>query len=256
MMHLYPELKNRVALVTGASSGIGSAAARILAASGTRVAVNYFHNAVGASETVAAAEELGGAAAAFQADVSKSEGCRALIDAVEQRFGPIEILINNAGSLIERKRLLELTEDYWDRALDLNLKSAYLCTQAVVASMIRHRQGVIVNLVSIAARTGGGSGSGHYSAAKAGLIAFSKNTAKELAPQGIRVNCVSPGFIDTPFHERFSREEIKKALVASIPMGRAGQPEEVASVIAFLCSDAAPYICGETIEVDGGMLML
>jgi len=255
-MYLYPDLKNRVALVTGASSGIGSAAAQILAASGAKVAVNYLNNEAGAAKTVAAAEKTGGTAWAVQADVSRSESCHSLIAGVERKFGPIEILVNNAGSLIERRRLAELTEECWDRVQNVNLKSAYLCAQAAAPSMIRNHRGVIVNIVSIAARTGGGPGAGHYSAAKAGLIAFSKNIARELAPHGVRVNCVSPGFIDTPFHERFSTEEIKKALIASIPMGRAGTPEEVASVIAFLCSDASSYVCGETIEVDGGQLML
>lgn len=255
-MYLYHDLKNRVALVTGASSGIGGAAAHVLAASGAKVAVNYLNNNVGAANTVAAAEATGGIAWAVKGDISRSEDCRALIDSVEEKFGPIEILVNNAGSLIERRRLAELTEACWDQVQSVNLKSAYLCSQAVAPSMILNKRGIIVNIVSIAARTGGGSGSGHYSAAKAGLIAFSKNIARELAPHGVRVNCVSPGFIDTPFHDRFSTEAIKQSLIASIPMGRAGTPEEVASVIAFLCSDASSYVCGETLEVDGGQLML
>jgi len=255
-MYRYPDLKNRVVLVTGASSGIGSATAKVLAASGAKVAVNYLNNEAGADETVTTVEKAGGIAWAIRGDVSNGPDARAMIEDVERRLGPIEMLVNNAGSLVERRRLAELTEEFWDQVQNINLKSAYLCAQAVAPSMIRQKRGVIVNIVSIAARTGGGPGSGHYSAAKAGLIAFSKNIAKELAPQGIRVNCVSPGFIDTPFHDRFSTDDIQKALLASIPMGRAGTPDEVASVIAFLCSDASSYICGETIEVDGGWLML
>jgi 3-oxoacyl-[acyl-carrier protein] reductase len=255
-MYLYDDIRNRVALVTGASSGIGSATAQLLAASGAKVAVNYLNNESGATKTIDVVQKAGGTAWAIQADVSRSEGCRMLIDEVERKFGPIEILVNGAGSLIERQRLADLTEQCWDQVQNVNLKSAYLCAHAVAPSMTRRKRGVIINIVSIAARTGGGPGSGHYSAAKAGLLAFSKSIARELAPHGIRVNCVSPGFIDTPFHERFSTEDIKKALVASIPMGRAGKPEEVASVIAFLCSDASSYVCGETIEVDGGQLML
>jgi NAD(P)-dependent dehydrogenase (short-subunit alcohol dehydrogenase family) len=253
---LFPDLRNRVALVTGASSGIGSAAARVLAASGALVAVNYLNNEAGAIETITAIEAQGGTAWAVSADVSQGAGCRTLIEGAEQRFGPLDILVNNAGSLVERRRLGELTEECWDQVQNVNLKGAYLCAQAAAPSMIRQRHGVIVNIVSIAARTGGGMGAAHYSAAKAGLLAFSKNIARELAPCGIRVNSVSPGFIDTPFHERISNAEIRNALVASIPMGRAGKPEEVASVIAFLCSDASSYVCGETIEVDGGQLML
>ncbi len=255
-MYLYDDIKDRVALVTGASSGIGSATALLLAASGAKVAVNYLSNESGATKTVDMVHKAGGTAWAIQADVSRSDSCRWLVDEVERKFGPIEILVNSAGSLIERQPLAELTEQCWDQVQNVNLKSAYLCAQAVAPSLIRRKRGVIINIVSIAARTGGGLGAGHYSAAKAGLLAFSKSIARELAPHGIRVNCVSPGFIDTPFHERFSTEDIKKALVASIPMGRAGKPEEVASVIAFLCSDASSYICGETIEVNGGQLML
>src|SRR5688572_23405629 len=187
-MYRYPDLRNRVALVTGASSGIGSAAAKALAASGAKVAVNYLNNEAGALETIAAIEKEGGVAWAIRADVSKGQDCRAMVEGVEQELAPIEILVNNAGSLIERRRLAELTEEFWDQVQNVNLKSAYLCAQAVAPSMIRQKRGVIINIVSIAARTGGGPGSGHYSAAKAGLIAFSKNIAKELAPQGVRVN--------------------------------------------------------------------
>jgi 3-oxoacyl-[acyl-carrier protein] reductase len=179
-----------------------------------------------------------------------------LIDAVQKRFGPIEILVNNAGSLVERMRILEMTEERWDQVQSVNLKSAFLCTQAVAPSMIRQKHGVIVNTASIAGRNGGGFGASHYAAAKAGLIAFSMNMAKELAPHGIRVNCVSPGVIDTPYHEQFSTPEMMKGFVASIPMGRVGNSSEVAAVIAFLCSDASSYVCGETIEVNGGLLML
>jgi len=253
---LYTDLKNRVALVTGASSGIGSAAAIALAASGARVAVNFLKNEKGAAHTVAEIEKAGGEAWAVQADVSRAEDCKTLIEAVQRKFDRIDILVNNAGSLIERLGLTEMTEELWDEVQSVNLKSAFLCTQAAAPAMVSGHCGVIVNVVSIAGRNGGGVGAGHYAAAKAGLIAFSKNIARELAPQGIRVNSVSPGFIDTPFHDQFSTPEIKKALIASIPMGRAGTSAEVASVIAFLCSDASSYICGETIEVNGGLLML
>ncbi len=252
----YEDLKNRVALITGASSGIGSAAARALAVSGAKVAVNFSRNEKGAADTVAAIEKTGGEAYAIKADVSRAEGCHAMNEAVQSKFGRIDILVNNAGSLIERLGLMEMTEARWDEVQNVNLKSAFLCTQAVAAAMASRKNGVIVNIVSIAGRNGGGPGTSHYSAAKAGLIAFSKNVARELAPKGIRVNCVSPGFIDTPFHEQFSTAEIRQVLVASVPLGRAGTPAEVASVIAFLCSEASSYICGETIEVNGGLLML
>ena len=255
-MPLYEDLKNRVALVTGASSGIGSGTAITLAASGAKVTVNFLKNERGAADTVAAIEKAGGEAWAVKADVTRAADCHVLIEAVQSRFGALDILVNNAGSLVERLGLLEMTEERWDTVQNLNLKSALFCTQAVVPAMLRRKQGVIVNVVSIAGRNGGGYGASHYAAAKAGLNAFSKNIARELAPQGIRVNCVSPGFIDTPFHEQFSTPDIKKALLASIPMGRAGMSAEVAEVIAFLCSTASSYVCGETIEVNGGLLML
>jgi len=255
-MQTYTDLKGQVALVTGASSGIGSATALLLAASGAKVVVNYWNNEKGASETVEAISKAGGTAHAVKADVSGNLGCTALVAETVGKFGPIDLLVNNAGSLVKRLRILELTEELWDEVMDLNLRSPYLCTRAVAKSMVERKRGVIVNLTSIAARNGGGPGAGAYATAKAGLIAFSKNMAKELSPHGIRVNCVSPGVIDTPFHERFSTPEMIKGFVATIPMGRVGTSEEVAAVIAFLCSNASSYVCGETIEVNGGQLML
>jgi NAD(P)-dependent dehydrogenase (short-subunit alcohol dehydrogenase family) len=255
-MQTYPDLKDRVAIVTGASSGIGGATARILAASGAKVVINYLKNEKGALESAREIRAAGGAALPVQADVSQGKACQALIETAVREFGPVDILVNNAGSLVERLRILDLTEERWDDVMNVNVKSAYLCTRAVAKSMIERKRGAIVNLSSIAGRNGGGLGAGHYAAAKGAVIEFSKNMAKELAPHGIRVNCVSPGVIDTPYHERFSTPEIIKAFVATIPMGRVGTAEEVAGVIAFLCSEASSYLCGETIEVNGGQLML
>lgn len=252
----YEDLRGRVAIVTGASSGIGSATAIKLAASGAKVAVNFHTNEGGAADTVAAIEKAGGEASAIRADVSLAQESRTLIDSVERKYGRLDVLVNNAGSLIERQSLSQMTETRWDEVQRVNLKSAFLCSQAAAPFIARQKQGSIVNIGSIAGRIGSGVGASHYCAAKAGLVAFSKNIARELAPQGIRVNSVSPGFIETPFHEQFSTPEIKKSLLASIPMGRAGTSAEVAEVIAFLCSDASSYICGETIEVNGGLLML
>jgi NAD(P)-dependent dehydrogenase (short-subunit alcohol dehydrogenase family) len=249
------ELQNKVALITGASSGIGAATAIRLASSGAKVAVNYFHNEKGAKEIVASIENAGGAAIALRADVRNSSDCNSLLEATVRHFGPLDILINNAGSLVERLRLLELTEERWDEVLDLNLKSAYMCSRAAARGMIERKSGIIVNVSSIAGHNGGGPGAIHYAAAKAGLFGFTKAIAKELAPHSIRVNCVSPGVIVTPFHETFSTPEAMKNFVAAIPMNRAGTPDEVAKVIVFLCSDEASYLCGETIEINGGMLM-
>jgi 3-oxoacyl-[acyl-carrier protein] reductase len=190
-----------------------------------------------------------------RADLRHSEGIRHLVDEAVAALGPIDILVNNAGSLVRRLPIRELTEEGWDDILALNLKSAVFCTQAVAPSMITRRAGAIVNVGSIAGHSGGGPGAGPYAAAKAGLVAMTKSLAKELAPHGVRVNAIAPGVIDTPFHEVFSTPEMMRAFVNAIPLGRIGTPSEVAKVIAFLASDAASYIVGETIEVNGGQMM-
>jgi len=178
------------------------------------------------------------------------------VEGAAARFGPIDILVNNAGSLVERMKIREITAEKWDNIMNLNLKSAMLCSQAVAPSMMDRKSGAIVNIVSIAGRNGGGPGAGAYATAKGGLISFTKSLAKEMAPFGVRVNAVSPGVIDTPFHEVFSTPEMIRSFVAGIPMGRTGQSLECATVIAFLASEAASYVVGETIEVNGGQLML
>src|SRR5207237_6490969 len=169
-------------------------------------------------------------ASVIQADAAKSGEVDSLVKTAVDTLGPIDILVNNAGSLIERLRILELTEERWDEVIDLNLKSAYLCCRAVAASMIERKTGAMVNVSSIAGRTGGALGSIHYSTAKGGLITFTKGLAKELAPFGVRVNAVSPGVIDTAYHEQFSSPEMMKSYVAAIPLGRIGTPAEVAKV--------------------------
>jgi 3-oxoacyl-[acyl-carrier protein] reductase len=250
------DLTGKVALVTGASSGIGRATAEVLAECGATVAINYHKNEKGAEETRAGIEKKGGHAVAIRADVTRTADVRALVDRAAQELGPINILVNNAGSLVERLKLLELTEERWDYVMDLNLKSAFLCAQAVAPSMMERKEGAIINVSSIAGRNGGALGSIHYSTAKGGLITFTKGLAKELATYGVRVNAVSPGVVDTAFHETFSTPEVMKGYVAAIPLGRIGTPAEVARVIAFLASDAANFVAGETIEINGGMVML
>ena len=250
------DLKGRVALVTGASSGIGAATARVLAELGARVAIGYHQNEAGAEEVERDIVQRGGKAIRVRADARVAADIRELVNVSSSELGPIDILINNAGSLIERMRLVEQTEERWDEVMNLNLKSAMLCSQAVAQSMIERKTGAIVNVASIAGRNGGGLGAAAYSVAKGGLITFTKSLAKELAPHGIRVNAVSPGVIDTPFHQVFSTPEMIRNFVATIPLGRVGTPDECARVIAFLASDAASYVVGETVEINGGQLML
>jgi len=248
------ELKDQVVLVTGASSGIGRATAEAMARQGARVAVNYLRNRAGAEEAVQAITRLGGEALAICADVTSASDVGVMVDAVHSQWGRIDVLVNNAGDLLARRTLSEMTEEFWDQMMDLNLKSAFLCVKAVWEQMAARKAGCIVNVSSVSARNGGGPGAAAYSAAKGGLLTYTKALAKELAPLGVRVNGVAPGVIITPFHRNSSPETIQK-WVSGIPLGRTGTAEEVAGVIVFLASSAAGYINGETIEINGGMWM-
>jgi len=254
-MQNYMDLTGKVALVTGASSGIGHATAQALANCGAAVTINFNRNEIGAELLRKQITANGGKAITVQADVTRVADVDALLQKTQEEFGTIDVLVNNAGSLIERLRILEMSEERWDQVIDLNLKSAFLCCKAVAPLMMERKSGAIINLSSIAGRNGGALGSIHYSSAKGGLISFTKGLAKELAPFGIRVNAVSPGVIDTPYHEQFSSAEMMKNYVNAIPLGRVGTSEDVAKVIAFLASDASSYLVGETIEVNGGMFM-
>jgi 3-oxoacyl-[acyl-carrier protein] reductase len=250
------DLKDTVALVTGAGGGIGQSAALELARRGADVAIHYHRNEAGASETARQAEALGRKAAVFKGDLARREDADALVAAVVTRFGRIDVLVNNAGDLVERRPLLEMPEALWRQVLDLNLTSVFFVTQAVAPAMVERKGGVIVNVSSLAAHNGGGPGALAYAAAKGGLISLTKAMAKELAPKGVRVNCVAPGLIgQTAFHDKFTPREAFQAAEKTIPMGRAGTPDEVARVIAFLCGRDSEYLVGETIEINGGMLM-
>jgi 3-oxoacyl-[acyl-carrier protein] reductase len=275
-MQNFFDFSGKVVLVTGASSGIGRATAEFFGDCGATVAVSYLRNRAGAEAAVAAISGAGSShftrsdgtgavsgvgvstsvkALAVQADVTKTSEIRRMVEEVQNRLGAIDVLVNNAGSLVERLKTLELTEERWDEVMNLNAKSAFFCAQAVIPKMLEKKSGVIVNVTSVAGRNGGALGSIHYSSAKGAMTTMTKGLAKEFAASGIRVNAVSPGVIDTPFHETFSTPEAMANFKNMIPLGRVGTSAEVAKVIAFLASDAASYLCGETIEINGGMLM-
>ena len=244
-----------VALVTGASLGIGAATAREFAKLGYAVAVHFNASDRQAGEVVSAIEADGGTATSIRADLSDAQQCSSLVSSVIERFGRIDVLVNNAGSLIGRRLLAEIDEDFWDSVMDLNLASVLWVTQAAAVHMRERGSGAVINLGSIAGHNGGGPGAILYATAKAAVTGMTKALAKELITDGIRVNAVNPGVILTPFHERFSSEDRMRDMVSQIPQGRAGESKEVASVIAFLASDAASHIVGESVEVNGGMLM-
>ncbi len=248
-------LQGQVALITGASSGIGHATALAMAQEGARIAVNYHKNQAGAEAAVVAIRKAGGEAMALQADVTRAVEVAALVQAVRKLWGRVDVLVNNAGDLLARRTLADMTEEYWDQIMDLNLKSAFLCVKEVWQEMAARRSGCIINMTSIAGRNGGGPGAAAYGAAKGALLTYTKGLAKELAPHGVRVNGIAPGVIATPYHERHSPPDMFQKYISAIPMGRAGTSEEVADVAVFLASPAARYITGETIEVNGGMLM-
>ncbi len=249
------DLSGRVALVTGASSGIGAATAEVLADLGARVAIGFHNNRDGADAVQRRIRAAGGEAISVCADMRVSAEIASMVSDASAKLGPIDILVNNAGSLVKRFPIRELTDEGWHEVIDLNLTSAVFCSRAVAASMIDRKAGAIINVGSIAGHNGGGPGAGPYAAAKAGLAAFTKSLAKELAPHGVRVNAIAPGVIDTPFHEVFSTPEVIANFIKMIPAGRVGTPMECAMAIAFLASPAASYLVGETIEINGGMLM-
>ena len=246
----------KVALVTGASSGIGQAAAVELARRYYQVAVHYFTNEKGARETFDRIRALKhGRARVYACDASDPAQVNQMAGDVLSDFGRLDALVNNAGSLIERKNLAEMDYDFWRRVVALNLDSVFLVTRAFLPRMIQQGGGCIVNVASIAGRHGGGPGAAAYATAKGAVITLTKGMAKELIQHGIRVNCINPGVIDTPFHERFTTKEMMERFVAAIPQRRAGTSVEMAKVIAFLLSDDSSHLVGECVEANGGLLM-
>ena len=246
------KLTGKSAIVTGASRGIGRAIAIALAKEGAKVAVNFAGSEDKAAETVRMIKEAGGEAFAVRASVSSQEDVKQLVSETMERFSSVDILVNNAG-ITKDNLLMRMKEEEWDDVLSTNLKGVFLCTKAVARPMMKKRSGTIVNLASVVG-VAGNAGQANYGAAKAGVIGLTKTAAKELAARGIRVNAVAPGFITTDMTDKLP-EDVKEGMLAQIPLGKLGDPEHVARAVVFLASDDSEYITGQTLHVDGGMVM-
>ncbi|HHW38848.1 MAG TPA: 3-oxoacyl-[acyl-carrier-protein] reductase [Bacillales bacterium] len=245
-------LTGKVALVTGASRGIGREIAIELAKAGAKVAVNYSGSEAKANEVVDQIKAAGGEAFAIQANVTNSESVEAMVKEVISQFGALDILVNNAG-ITRDNLLMRMKEEEWDAVINTNLKGVFICTKAVTRQMMKQRKGRIINIASIVGVCGN-PGQANYVAAKAGVIGLTKTTAKELASRNITVNAIAPGFITTDMTDELP-EDIKNEMLKQIPLAKFGNPSDIANVVRFLADDASNYITGQTIHVDGGMVM-
>lgn len=246
------KFNGQAAIVTGASRGIGREIALKLAQEGAKVVVNYSGSKEKAEAVVAEIIANGGEAIVHQANVANADEVKGLVDATMAAFGSVDILVNNAG-ITRDNLIMRMKEEDWDAVIDTNLKSVFLCTKAVSRQMMKQRSGSIVNVASIVG-VAGNAGQANYVASKAGVIGLTKTTAKEFAARHIRVNAVAPGFIETEMTDVLP-EDMKGAMLTQIPLAKLGQAKEIANVVAFLASDEASYMTGQTLHVDGGMVM-
>ncbi|UII57383.1 3-oxoacyl-[acyl-carrier-protein] reductase [Cytobacillus spongiae] len=246
------KLQGKIALVTGASRGIGREIALELAKQGANVVVNYAGSEAKANEVVNEIEQIGQEAIAIQCDVSNAESVSSMVKETIERFGQLDILVNNAG-ITRDNLLMRMKEDEWDDVININLKGVFLCTKAVTRQMMKQRSGRIINISSIVG-VSGNPGQANYVAAKSGVIGLTKTSAKELASRGITVNAVAPGFITTDMTDKLS-EEIQHEMLKQIPLASFGEPKDIANVVVFLASEDSRYMTGQTLHVDGGMVM-
>jgi 3-oxoacyl-[acyl-carrier protein] reductase len=245
------KLTNKVAIVTGGARDIGRQVSLKLAAEGAGVCINYFDNPEDAAATVKLIEENGGNALAVQGDMTNPQDIENVVNKCRETFGDVvNVLVNVAGGLVGRKTMSEMDEKFWDFVIDLNMKSVFLVTKAVLPFMTEG--GAIVNFASQAARDGGGPGALAYSAAKGGVLTFTRGLAKELGPKKIRVNAVSPGMINTTFHDVFTKPEVREKVAGMTPLRREGEAYEVADLVLFLASDSSSFITGASVEINGG----
>jgi len=246
------DFKNKVAVVTGGGRDIGKHVSLELARYGASVAVNYRQSKKEAEATVRDIKDQGGNAVAIQADVTKAADIQAMVKKTQEALGKaIHILVNVTGGLVARKKMEEMDEAFWDEVMAINVKSAFLVCKAVLPVMADG--GSIINFSSQAGRDGGGPGAIAYATAKGAILTFTRGLAKELGPRKIRVNAVSPGMINTTFHDTFTKPEVRQRVASMVPLGREGTAVEVARLVAFLASDAAPYVNGESVEINGGI---
>ncbi len=243
-------LEGKIALVTGGSRGIGKAIAKRLASEGATVVINYTQNETAATQTIKEIEDAGGQASASKFDVSDFNAVHEAVDKIIENYGGLHILINNAG-ITRDTLLMRMKEEDWDNVMSINLKGIFNCTKAVTRNMLKQREGRIVNLTSVVGEMGN-AGQTNYAASKAGIIGFTKACAREMAPRGITVNAVSPGFIQTDITDELT-EELKNDYISRIPMNRFGTTDDVAGAVAFLTSNEASYITGEVFRINGGI---